>query len=201
VRAEVVWRSRWLWITLVALIALVPIGRTLAGSRAPALRLPLPAFELTSESGKVVRRTDLQGEVWVASFIFTSCPSICPKLTSRMAELSERTKGLDDFRLVTITVDPENDTPEVLATYAKSYDADPARWTFLTGPLDQITEAVVGGFKVVLGKEEREPGIFEIVHGERVVLVDREGYIRGYYEATDEGLSTLLVDIELVLDE
>lgn len=195
------WRSPWLWITLVALVALVPIGRTLAGAKAPALRLPLPAFELTSESGAVVRRSDLEGQVWVASFIFTRCPSICPKLTSRMAELSERTKGLDDVKLVTITVDPENDTPDVLAAYAKGYHADPARWTFLTGPHEQISAAVVGGFKVHVAKEEREPGIFEIVHGERVVLVDREGYIRGYYEATDEGLDALLVDIELVLDE
>jgi protein SCO1 len=197
------WRSPWLWLSFAILVALVPIGRTLAGSNdpAPSLRLPLPDFELTSSEGQVVRRDDLKGEVWVAGFIFTTCPSICPKLMARMAELSERTRDRSSFRLVTITVDPENDTPDKLAAYAKTYDADLERWTFLTGPLDEISEAVVDGFKMVMTKQEREPGIFEIVHGERFVLVDGEGYIRGYYDANDEGLEALLRDIELVEDE
>jgi protein SCO1 len=118
-----------------------------------------------------------------------------------MVELQERTRGLGDaFRLVTFTVDPENDTPDVLAAYARSHHADPTRWTFVTGPLEQIEWTVVKGFKIAMGREGDGGSIMSIFHGERLVLVDQKGTIRGFYEANDEGLPKLIADADVLIN-
>ncbi|WP_437970782.1 SCO family protein [Sorangium sp. So ce260] len=188
------------WIALVALVGLaVPffVGRAVGGHAAepPAIRIPLPAFELTDQRGQRFGLEQLRGRVWIADFIFTTCPTVCPKLTQRMKEIEQRGRDLGDgLHLVTFTVDPENDTPEVLAAYAASQKLPLERWTFLTGPLDQIESTILKGFKIAMGKTESSPGIFSIFHGERLVLVDKEGVIRGYYEANDEGIPAILRD-------
>ncbi|WP_437491055.1 SCO family protein [Sorangium sp. So ce1014] len=188
------------WIALVALVGLVVpflVGRAIRGQAAepPAIRIPLPAFELTDQRGERFGLEQLRGRVWIADFIFTTCPTVCPKLTQRMKEIDKRGRDLGDaLHLVTFTVDPENDTPEVLAAYAASQKLPLERWTFLTGPLDQIESTIIKGFKIAMGKTESSPGLFSIFHGERLVLVDQEGVIRGYYEANDEGIPAILRD-------
>jgi protein SCO1/2 len=189
------------WLLLLGTIFVVPLGRTLARDipASPRMRIPLPEFQLTDQRGEPFTLARLRGKVWVADFIFTSCGIVCPKLTKRMAEVQHRTRNLGDaFHLVSFTVDPDNDTPERLAAYAREYRASPHRWTFLTGSLADIETTVVKGFKVAMGKEEANAGLFSIFHGERFVLVDRAGAIRGYYEATDEGLEELVRDIGIV---
>ncbi|WP_242516159.1 SCO family protein [Sorangium cellulosum] len=195
-RIEALARRPLFWIALVAVVALFSIGRAvLSRPPEPALRIPLPAFELTDHRGQRFGLEQLRGRVWIADFIFTTCPTVCPKLTQRMKEIEQRGRELGDaLHLVTITVDPETDTPEVLASYAASQGLPLDRWTLLTGPLDQIESTVIKGFKIAMGKEEASPGLFSIFHGERLVLVDREGVIRGYYEANDEGISAILRD-------
>lgn len=193
----------WFWILAIGLVFLLPLGRALGRDvpKPPAMRLQLPAFTLVNERGERFGSEDLKGRIWVADFVFTSCPTVCPKLTKRMAEIQHRARNLGDaFHLVTFTVDPENDTPERLAAYARTYRANPRKWTFLTGPLGDIEATVVKGFKLAMGKEEVEPGtgLFSIFHGERLVLVDPKGMIRGYYEATDEGITDLLHDAGVV---
>jgi protein SCO1/2 len=195
------------WVIALVIAFIVPLGRAIAFSgkvpASPSLSMPLPAFRLTNERGEPFGSKELEGRVWVADFVFTSCPTACPKLTARMAEIQHRTRNLGDaFHLVTFTVDPENDTPERLAAYAAKHRASKSRWTFLTGPLGELETTVVKGFKVAMGKEESSPGsgIFSIFHGERLVLVDAKGNIRGYYEATDEGTDALLRDIGLIVN-
>lgn len=169
----------------------------------PAMRLALPAFQLTNERGERFGLENLRGRVWVADFVFTSCPTVCPKLTQRMREIQHRARNLGDaFHLVTFTVDPENDTPERLAAYSAQYHANPGKWSFLTGPLGDVETTVVKGFKMAMGKEEdpSNPGIFSIFHGERLVLVDKDGYIRGYYEATDESIKAMMRDVGTLLN-
>lgn len=193
--------SFWIVFTLAIFSMLIFGALRRETPHAPALRVPLPAFELTNERGERYGSADLKGRVWVADFVFTSCPTVCPKLTKRMAEVQHRARNLGDaFHLVTFTVDPENDTPERLAAYAKTYRASPRRWTFLTGTLGDVETTVVKGFKMALGKEELAPssGIFSIFHGEKLVLVDQEGAIRGYYDADDEGINQLMRDAGLV---
>jgi protein SCO1 len=191
------------WIVVLLFLFLLPMSRSLAREPPipPALKLPLPAFELTNQRSEPFSMEKLRGKVWVADFIFLSCPTVCPKLTKRMVEIQHRTRNLGDaFHLVTFTVDPENDTPERLAAYAYANRASPGRWSFLTGSLDAIEGTVVKGFKLAMGKEETSPGLFSIFHGERLVLVDQEGAIRGYYEADDQGMANLMRDIKILVN-
>jgi protein SCO1/2 len=118
-----------------------------------------------------------------------------------MQVIQHRARNLGQaFHLVTFTVDPENDTPERLAAYAKEYHADPVRWTFLTGELGEVETTVVKGFKLAMGKDELPAGsgLFSIFHGEKLVLVDDAGLIRGYYDADDEGVDRLLHDAGVI---
>jgi protein SCO1 len=193
----------WFWALSIGLVFAIPILGALRREvpKPPAIKMALPAFNLTDERGQPFGSEDLRGHVWVADFVFTSCPSVCPKLTTRMGEIQHRARNLGDaFHLVTFTVDPENDTPERLAAYARTYHANPRRWTFLTGSLQAIEATVVKGFKQALGKEEVEPGsgLFSIFHGERLVLVDPDLNMRGFYEATDEGITQLLHDAGVI---
>lgn len=187
----------WFWVLGIALIIVGPLTRAFSHRvpPPPAMKIPLPAFELTDERGQRFGSEELKGRIWVADFVFTSCPTVCPKLTARMADIQHRSRHLGEaFHLVTFTVDPENDTPDVLARYAAVFHANGARWSFVTGPLDAIENTVVKGFKIAMGKEETEPksGLFQIFHGERLVLVDQNSNIRGYYEANEVGEGELL---------
>jgi protein SCO1/2 len=120
-----------------------------------------------------------------------------------MAEVGRRARKLGpDFHLVSISVDPERDTPERLAAYGARFGANPLAWSFLTGPLGAIEKTVVDGFKIGMGKEKTPAAaadggatgqqLFEIFHGEHLVLVDRQLRIRGYFPATPEGLDQLM---------
>ncbi len=162
---------------------------------------PLPVigqiadFHLLNSDGKTVSLKDLKGKVWVADFIFTTCGGICPTMTANMAQVHRSYALVDEVRLVSISVNPENDTPEVLKAYARKFKANTGRWLFLTGPLADIQKLVVGSFK--LGKID-EP----VFHSSYFTLVDREGRIRGYYDGTDKTrVAQLFKDIAVVLRE
>lgn len=145
-----------------------------------------PAFTLTNQWGKKVSLDSLKGKVWIADFIFTSCGGICPLLTQKMAGL-ERDFQQSDLRFVSFTVDPETDTPEKLLAYARLFHANTPRWLFLTGSLHEVEEAIVKGFKISLGKATD----FQVIHGEKFILVDREGRIRGYFDTAPAGLQSI----------
>ncbi len=188
------------WLVVVVLLSLVPIAQALGRSvpEPPPKLYTVPEFELVSEKGHPYGTEQLRGRVWVASFIFTSCPAICPALMERMQEVQHRTRNAGAaVQLVTFTVDPENDTPEKLHAYARRFKASPYRWTFLTGDADVLENTVVKGFKLAMGKDDET---FQLFHSERFVLIDGEGRIRGFYEATDEGVEKLAADITLVLN-
>jgi protein SCO1/2 len=193
------------WVIALGLLFVLPITRTMAlePPKPPELHIPLPAFTMTNEHGEAYGLDNLKGRIWVADFIFTSCATACPKLTKRMAEIQHRGRNLGDaFHLVSFTVDPENDTPERLLAYARSYHANANRWSFLTGPNADVEKTVVKGFKMAMGKEESEPGsgIFSIFHGEKLVLVDQTGDIRGYYDAEDADIDRLMRDIGVLVN-
>ncbi len=183
------------WAALVALLFGLPIVRSMTrrlGTSPPVLGT-LPAFALSDQRGQSFGSRELTGRVWVADFMFTACQAACPLLTERMAEVGRRAHKLGpDFHLVSITVDPERDTPDKLAAYGARYGANPLSWSFLSGPLDAIESTVVDGFKIGMGKERSDAGLFEIFHGEQLVLVDRALRVRGYFPATPEGLDRLM---------
>jgi protein SCO1/2 len=132
----------------------------------------VPAFELTDQRGQTFGSAQLLGHVWVADFVFTNCEATCPRMSSRMRALQKATGP--DVRLVSFSVDPDRDTPPVLAAYAGKFSADPARWHFLTGSKDTLNLIDRDTFKLgTVGTE--------IEHSTRFALVDRKGRIRGYY--------------------
>ncbi len=151
-------------------------------------------FRLTDQEGRPVTRSQLLGKVWVASFIFTRCATLCPQVCATLAQLQEQTKGDPDVRLVSFTVDPDEDTPEVLRKYAARFGADPERWIFLTGKREKVYELVSKSFFLGVQQNEgaaRTPGN-EVTHSSKLVVVDRKGRLHAndYFDGRrvdDEG--------------
>jgi protein SCO1/2 len=144
----------------------------------------IPPFSLRERSGAKLTAQELAGHVWIANFIFTRCPDFCPTLTARFTALQERVAGgTDPIRLVSFTVDPEHDTPEVLREYATRAKAGP-NWLFLTGDPTRIAQVLRSGFKVAFADDG--PPESRVTHSDRFVLVDRRLQIRGYYHGTDQ---------------
>jgi len=158
----------------------------------------VPAFELTNQDAQPFGSAQLTGKIWIADFIFTTCPGPCPMISSRMSDL-QTPLGKTDVHLVSFTVDPAKDTPPVLHEYAEILRAEPDRWDFLTGPQDSIYKLCRDGFKLaVSGNGETGAP----VHSTRMILVDRHEEIRGYYDATDpEAITKLLADTNHLLRE
>jgi protein SCO1/2 len=168
----------------------------------PAQALPtlsaLPQFALTDQTGAPFTRESLAGKAWVADFIFTHCSGTCPRLTAQMHKLAQRTDPSLPVRFVSFSVDPENDTPEVLAEYARKIPAD-GRWTFVTGDADAVKDTVVKGFKMTAQRVEKGAGEYDVVHGNWFVLGDASGRVRGYYHVeTPEELDALAEDLARV---
>jgi len=180
-------------------LGLAVVLALVARSMRPRAPLPvlgqIPTFELTDQVGAPFTGDAMRGHVSVVDFVFTRCPSSCPRLTARMGELQGRLAAdRSDARLVSFSVDPENDTPAVLADYAAKAHADARRWTFVTGRYDDVARAVVLGFKISTAKVTTGAGDSEVTHGDWFVLVDRTGAIRGYYPTEEDGDFRRLVD-------
>ena len=159
----------------------------------------VPAFELTNQDGQPFGSTQLLGKIWIADFIYTTCPGPCPMISSRMSELQKPLEKTD-VHLVSFTVDPARDIPQVLRGYAEKLQAEPGRWDFLTGPQSTIYDLSRNGFKLVISDGSEEKGL--PVHSTRLILVDRYGEIRGYYDAAEaDGMTKLLADTNHLLRE
>jgi cytochrome oxidase Cu insertion factor (SCO1/SenC/PrrC family) len=150
-------------------------------------------FTLTDQNGKAFSSTDLAGKVWLGAVFFANCPGPCFRENQAIADILREIDD-PDFMVVSLTCDPENDTPEALHRYAERFDADPARWKFLTG--DMATIERVGQGKFLLPTEVG-------VHAEKGVVFDREGNLRGGYSLTDPDRAKLLQELirEVLADE
>jgi protein SCO1/2 len=160
---------------------------------------PLPVlgqisnFKLIDMNNKEFSLNQLTGKVWVADFFFTSCSDICPVMTKNMKSIYESFKLEKDVNLVSITVNPEQDTPEILTKYASKFKIRDNNWHFLTGERSVIRDLLVNNFK--LGDVE-EP----IFHSSYFALVDKHGFVRGYYDGTDkEAIAKLFKDTASLL--
>ena len=166
---------------------------TLTGCSSRTSSLPVfydvPEFELVAQDGQPFNSRALRGKVWVADFIYTTCPGPCPRMTSQMREVQDAVIKMADVRLVSFTVDPARDTPEVLAAYAKAHGASTADWYFLTGPEATLQTLDRNTFK--LGDLNSS-----LQHSTRFVLVDRQSRIRGYYDTSESrAISRLISDV------
>jgi protein SCO1/2 len=168
---------------LIAVPACAPPSATTAAKSDPddKISFPLDDFTLTERSGKKVGLADLKGKVWVASFVFTRCTGPCPQVSAAIARLQTELPDRDDLKLVTFTVDPERDDPAELRKYAEAFRADPQRWLFLTGNEEEIHRLLKESFKVPVERNhDAKPGD-EFGHSTRLVVVDRRGNVRGYF--------------------
>ena len=154
------------------------------------------SFALTDQNGAALGSAELRGKVWIGAFMFTRCPTVCPLITARMKGIQDQAKARGiDVRLVSISVDPENDTPQVLRAYADKHGAAPASWSFLTGDPTVIKRTSEQGFKSALeGKADANAADFGILHGSHLILVDRDLKIRGYYRTSDDSETTKLLE-------
>ncbi len=145
-------------------------------------RLPvigkIPAFSFIDSHGDEINRRNLDGKVWVADFIFTTCAGPCPIMSTEMADIHKTFLNDNEIHTVTYTVNPDYDTPEVLADYAERFNADRSQWHFLTAPYEDIQSIIADGFKM----GDMEDIVF---HSTRFALIDRNMNIRGYYTGTE----------------
>ena len=168
----------------------VPGKQTNSFSDTEAATGPLPAFTLTDQDGKPFDTASLRGRVWLASFFFANCPSICWRLNGELAAIQQQ-QPEGKLHLVSITCDPDNDTPPALKKYAERFEADPKRWTFLTGSMGDIRKVGRDIFKVAVEKE---------THSSRVFVIDGEGKVRGRFQVTDPQQLAFLKELLATLE-
>lgn len=202
-----------LWLLLGAVIVAVSVAAFLylSARRAPppAVLATVPEFSLVDQSGSTVRRSDLLGKAWVATFMFTHCTQACPLMAAQFLEVQdvvladERLRGR--VRLVSFSIDPARDTPARLEAYGRNLGAEAGTWTFLTGEQGVVAALSRGGFGLAVGDDPAaaQASGASPVHSDRFVLVDAQGRIRGYYRPTaeKEEMEKLLRDLEEVVRE
>lgn len=171
---------------------------------------PVPKFELKNQDNKIISNEDYKGKVYVVEFFFTTCPSICPKMNLSMLELEKTFFGNPNFGIVSITIDPMHDTPEVLKEHRNRLGVKSSNWNFLTGDKKYIFDLSIKGFNLYAGENNKVKGGFE--HSGLFALIDKNGMIRCrkddygnpilYYDGLDKkGVRDIQQDIAILLKE
>lgn len=156
-----------------------------------------PSFSLTDQNGQTFDNDDVRDKVWIAMVFFTECPGICPAMTSRLAEV-QKAIASPDVRMVSFSLDPEKDTPEVMKLYAERFSTDQSRWFFLTGPKDTMYE-IARGLKLAAQPAQ---GGNPIVHTQKVLLIDQSAQVRGIYDTNDDdSMNALARDAQRLISE
>lgn len=169
----------------------------------PVLR-QLPQWRLVDQNGESFGSDDLAGGVYVASFLFTRCATVCPRLTASLRQLERRYReeGVEEVTLVSFTVDPAHDTPERLRDYARSRSLDLEHWSLVTGAEPDVRSLVVDGFALPMGERlDLAGGLVDVAHAARLALVDRDGGVRGYYASDAVGLDEVFHRTRQILAE
>ena len=201
--------SKLFWSLLTLFLFSYPIIKSINRKLPPPLPklYKVPEYSLTNSFNKPFGSKELEGRLYIAGFMFTSCPTSCPALMEKMDKIQKRVRGLGTkIALITYSVDPEVDTPEVLFKYARKRKANPYIWTFLTGEREELRKVILEGFKVPMGEREPMTGnvggeevtLMDIAHSEKFVLVDWNGYVRKYYETDKHGINQMMIDVGLL---
>lgn len=176
-KGTLVWVALGVVIIVIAGINLWSVFDTKPEALTETGAVSVPDFSLTNQQGEPLGLSDMAGKIWVADFIFTNCPTICPAMTQEMARLQSEFVA-DPVYFVSFSVDPERDTPRVLSRYAAAYGADDRRWHFLTGDKTKIYQLAEQGFSLAAGHKGSE-----ILHSPRFVLVKADGNIHDFYDS------------------
>lgn len=157
----------------------------------------VPNFDLLDQDGNSASMIPFKGHILVTDFFFTRCEGICPKMTTQLTRVQEEFRSDKDVKILSFTVDPANDNPNVLKQYATQFNANPTRWTFLTGNKDSIYHLAQKGFFLTAMEDRDRP--LDFIHSEKLVLVDKQGWIRGYYNGTDkEEVDRMITEIKVL---
>jgi protein SCO1 len=165
----------------------------------------IPDWTLIDENGVAFSGSSLKGKIYVADFFFTRCGSICPKMSTQLTRVQDVFSKEDEVQLASFSVDPTHDTPEMLREYAKKYDAKAGKWHFFTGTKTQIYPLAVKGYYIpVADASEYDKAVKTpdetFIHSEKLILVDKEGHIRGFYDGTDKkDVDRLILEIRVLL--
>ena len=203
--------SKLFWSLLVIFLFAYPIIRSVNRTLPPPLPklYKVPDYSLVNSFNKPFGSKELKGRLYIAGFMFTSCPTTCPALMEKMDKVQKRVRGLGNkIALITYSVDPEVDTPEVLFKYARKRKANPHIWSFLTGERSEIKKVVIDGFKVPMGEREPMTGnvageevtLMDIAHSDKFVLVDWNGFVRSYYSTDKHGINQMMIDVGLLVN-
>lgn len=160
-------------------------------------------FSLLNQKGETITLDDVKGKVFVVEYFFTTCGTICPKMTAQMTRVQKKFKGNDDFKILSFTVDPEYDTVEIMNAYARKHNAVEGQWHFLTGKKEELYHLARNSFFVLKPAEAKNLGDAgsDFIHTNNFVLVDQELRIRGYYDGTSiSEVNELMEDIQFLLD-
>ncbi len=175
--------------------------RELAPNGKDTIYHSIPAFKLINQDGEIITEKDFEGKIYVADYFFTTCKSICPKMTTELLRVQEKfeyTNGL--VKILSHTVDPEHDSVPVLKAYSKMVHADTKMWDFVTGDKKQLYDLARKGYLV--NAMQGDGGKDDFIHSELFVLVDKEKHIRGIYDGTNiKSVNDLLDDIKVLIAE
>jgi protein SCO1/2 len=161
----------------------------------------IPFFYFLNEDSVIVRSTDMKGKVWIADFFFTSCPTICPKMTRNLQKLNTATKDLKDHvQFMSISINPDYDKPSVLKKYKDHYGITSSNWVFLTGKEAETHALGIENFQIFAGRDDESEGGY--AHSGAFTLVDKEGFVRGVYLGTElEQVKQLEIDLRKLLKD
>lgn len=203
---------RVLWVGVVFLMGLLCVACLLAlaelktQENALPIYYPVSDFTLTNQDGQATTLADLTNHVWVADIIFTRCAGPCPRMTGQMKSVQDRLLPDSGTKLVTLTTDPDYDTPEILKRYGEHYGADFSRWAFLTGTKDEIANAAATSLKLgttPVAPADQKSAVDLFIHTTIFVLVDKHERVRGVFETGGEDVDwtnktqpALLADIQ-----
>ncbi|WP_009032805.1 SCO family protein [Indibacter alkaliphilus] len=158
----------------------------------------IPEFRLTTHLEQERGRAEMGGKITIVDFFFTSCPSICPVMSTEMERVDDAFRNDDEVQIYSISIDPEYDTPEVLAEYAERHNANPDKWFFLTGDKGDIYNLARCGFILPTFDGYGDPE--EFIHSDKFVLIDDQGRIRGYYSGTNrDEVDRLILETKILL--
>ncbi|MFN8353298.1 MAG: SCO family protein [Spirosomataceae bacterium] len=176
--------------------------KTWYGSTPDTVFHTVPDFTLTDQDGKAFSSKQTKGKIYVANFIFTRCTSICPRMSSELTRVQAMFADNPSILLVSHSIDPVYDTPEVLKQYAKKYEAQSGKWYFLTGSEEQIYHLAHKAYFIAAKAEDGKTSPDEtFTHSEKLILIDKEGHIRGFYDGTDKkDVDRLILEIKILLE-
>lgn len=189
-------KTKWLALVLALSLFLAGCGQEITDP----VSWEIEDFTFTNQNNEDFSLEDLEGEIWLADFVFTNCTTVCLPMMTNMTEIQKQLEqeGLD-VRIVSFSVDPTIDSPEILKSYAENYGADLGSWDLLTGySPEKIDQFAMENFKTVARKPENED---QVVHGTSFYLVDRDGVVRKLYDGINPPAEEILNDIEILLAE